>query len=31
MIYILSFFITLAIAIAFVWVVMRLKAWVDGQ
>jgi hypothetical protein len=31
MIYILSFFITLVMAIAFVWLVIRLKAWVDGQ
>ena len=31
MIYILSFFVTLAMAIAFVWLVIRLKAWVDGQ
>ena len=30
MIYILSFFITLVMAIAFVWFVIRLKAWVDG-
>jgi hypothetical protein len=31
MIYILSFFVTLAMAIAFVWLVIRLKAWVDGR
>ena len=31
MTYILSFFITLVIAIAFVWFVIRLKAWVDRQ
>jgi hypothetical protein len=31
MVYILSFLMTLLMAIAFVWIVIRLKAWVDGQ
>ncbi len=31
MTFILSFIITLVMAIAFVWLVIRLKAWVDGQ